>query len=85
MSIFKQSETVNPTWYFTFGCGQQNAHKCQPIQAPNYEQARLEMFRLYGDKWCFQYSTKEWTKMKNDSNRFWPMEEEMPLVVASSL
>jgi hypothetical protein len=66
-------------WIFTFGCGQQHAGKCVRIKG-TYGEARAKMFELFGAEWCFQYSAKEWDRMKNDPNRTYPMEEELEVI-----
>ena len=66
-------------WYFTFGCGQQHAGRYVKIWGTLMD-ARDRMFERYGAKWSFQYSEKVWNKMKNDPNRFWPMETELETI-----
>ncbi len=70
----------NQIWYFTFGIGQPYAGFCQPIQAKSCEEAREKMFEKYGDKWSFQYSQEEWTKMKFDTTRKFDLGIELPLI-----
>ena len=41
-------------WLFTWGYGQQYPNKFVRIQG-SMSDARAEMFRRYGSKWCFQY------------------------------
>lgn len=67
-------------WYFTFGGGQINEGYCQPIIATSYGNARKKMIELYGIEWGFQYSQEEWEKSKNDKNRMWEMEKELPVI-----
>ena len=67
-------------WRFTFGKGQQHAGHCQPIKASSHEAARTKMFELYGSEWCFQYSEQQWQEVIDNPMRFWPMEEELPLI-----
>lgn len=66
-------------WIFTFGCGREiyggNAGKAVKVYAKTYAEARNKMMKKYGTKWAFQYSEKEWEKMKNDPERYWDMEE----------
>ena len=40
----------------------------------SYTTAREKMIEKYGTNWGFQYSEKEWNDMKNDPNRWWPLE-----------
>lgn len=48
------------TFYFTF-CGDgENAGHYIKITACGFSEAREEMFKMYGDKWAFQYAEKEW-------------------------
>jgi len=65
---------------FTFGAGQENAGKCQPIYAENTAIARKKMFELHGSKWAFQYTGEKWEQMKKDPNRSWLLEEELPAI-----
>lgn len=65
--------------YFTFGSGDINEGWCQPIVATSAKKAREHMFRLHGDKWCFQYSEAKWQEMKNE-DRWWPIEQEKDVV-----
>lgn len=69
-------------WYFTFGCGQQNAGHCQPIYAQSYDAARAAMFDRYGKEWCLSYSEETWKTMKNRRDRWWPLETELEPIVA---
>ena len=47
------------TFYFTF-CGDgENAGHYIKISALGFSEAREEMFKMYGDKWAFQYAEKE--------------------------
>jgi hypothetical protein len=74
------------TWYFTFGMDHPlHPGKCQPIQADTEVEARSEMFRLYGGKWCASYSEDYWDRVKNNPKRCWPMEEELPTVKAEDI
>lgn len=68
------------TWYFTFGCGQPLGGNCQPILAPSYSAARAMMCSIYGDKWAFQYSQEQWESNRDNPDRYWPMEHELPVV-----
>ena len=47
------------SFYFTFGCGSDNANCYVEIQAEDYGKAREIMFEHYGDKWAFQYDSAE--------------------------
>jgi hypothetical protein len=65
-------------FYFTFGFGQENQGKYQPILASSSYNAREKMFEMYGDKWCFEYSEQEW---KTSNCEYWyPKEVALPLV-----
>lgn len=55
-----------PKYIFTFGSGQENAGRCQPIVATNEIQARQRMFEVYGNKWAFMYTEEEWNKSVAD-------------------
>lgn len=63
-------------WIFTFGSNHQFAGKYVKIFG-TYESAREEMFRVFGDKWAFQYPEETWKDMEDDPKRMWPMEEEL--------
>lgn len=66
-------------WVFTFGCGQYPfGGRCVRIKG-NFDTARKKMFDLVGSEWGFQYSAEEWEEMKNDPNRLYPLEQEIPL------
>lgn len=70
-------------WYFTFaGNDPVYGGYCQPIKARSWGEAREKMFELHGAHWCGQYDEEFWNKMKNDSTRWWPLEKELPLIVA---
>ena len=64
------------TWYFTFGSGQEHEGHCIKIEG-SFESARQKMFDRFGSHWAFQYSEDEWERMKNDPNRYWPLETEL--------
>lgn len=66
-------------WIFTFGCGQPHAGKYVKIRGSYYE-ARQKMITHYGKEWCFQYSEKDWENMKNDPNRWYPLETELEVI-----
>ena len=68
-------------WYFTFGAGQHNSGYCQPIQAKTSEKARKHMIKMYGYEWSNQYTSEQWDKMKHDSNRYWPLEKELNIII----
>lgn len=74
----------NHYWIFTFGCGRDvygdNAGKAVKVYASSYGEAREKMCEKYGTKWAFQYSAKDWNKIKNDPKRFWEMEEVMEVI-----
>ena len=68
-------------YYFTFGSDSFNAGKCQIIQASCELYARAKMFQVYGNKFCTSYDEETWSKMKNDSNRKYPLEIELPQII----
>ena len=43
-----------PIWIFTFGLDHPLKNKVQPVTG-SFEQARVKMTSLYGDKWACQY------------------------------
>lgn len=45
-------------WFFTFGCGQENAGKYTVIHG-TFESARQKMVERYGLVWAFQYPSAE--------------------------
>lgn len=63
-------------WIFTFGFGHEHQGHYVTFSG-SYGEARQKMCDIYGTKWGFQYSEKEWNKMKNDPTRTWPMETEL--------
>jgi len=63
---------------FTFGSGQKNEGRAQPIIAEDILQAREKMISVYGIKWGFCYSEEEWVNMKNDPHRLYPLEKLLP-------
>ena len=68
---------------FTFGCGQVNAGKCQPIFALDMETARSEMMEQYGTKWSFAYTEEQWEECKQKAeDRGYPIEKELPPITA---
>ncbi len=67
-------------WYCTFGCRQKHAGKYVKVRG-TFNSARKKMFDKYGAEWSFQYSEEEWEKIKNDPDRWWPMEEELEVIV----
>ena len=46
-------------YVFTFGYGQRYKGMFYEIVAEDSEAARVEMFRLFGDKWAMQYNSRE--------------------------
>lgn len=68
---------------FTFGGNHKLEGKCQPIYAKDYSEAREAMVEVHGLNWAFQYTGEEWEKLKNDKERFWPMEEELESMYAN--
>lgn len=79
-------ETTNKSepkyiWYFTFGCGQENAGYCLPIRASNEEIARNEMIKRFGTGWAFCYTEKQWAKAKEEEpTKPWSLERELEIV-----
>lgn len=63
-------------WIFTFGANHQFPGKYVKIFG-TYESARDEMFKMFGDRWAFQYPEETWEEMKNNPKRIWSMEEEL--------
>ena len=52
---FKPQETEIPQdWFFSFGYGHAHPQRFVRIHGTQ-NSTRGEMFRRYGDKWCFQY------------------------------
>lgn len=64
-------------YYFTFGSDSPNSGRCQVIEASCELYARAKMFQYYGNKFCTSYDEDTWLKMKNDSNRKFPLETEL--------
>ena len=65
-------------FYFTFGCGQENAGHCQPIYAKDYETARTRMWDIHGSMWAFQYTEEQWGESRSRALQgFYPLEKEM--------
>ena len=63
-------------WIFTFGSGMKHEGKYVKIRG-TYGSAREKMVERYGTNWAFQYSEKEWNRMENDPQRYWPLETEL--------
>ena len=55
------------TFYFTFGYGQVNFGYYQPIKAESRHKAHEKMFELYGTKWSFMYTDKDWQSIDDYS------------------
>lgn len=64
-------------YIFTFGCGNVLGGKCVRI-AGGCNMARKKMFETFGSEWAMQYSANEWESMKNDPQRYWEIEKEIP-------
>ena len=63
-------------FYFTFGFGQEHYGKYFVIESDDYEEAREEMFKLFGNKWAFQYPVDEWFGWDGISiAEYWNLEE----------
>lgn len=71
-------------YYFTFGSDTPNKGRCQIIEASCEYYARAKMFQLYGSRFYTSYDEEQWTEMKNDLNRKYPMEVEFPEVIIVS-
>lgn len=58
-------------YYFTFGVGIDDPHRnCyHVIEADSFDAARDEMFRVFGEKWAFQYTEERWRVSKEDYDR----------------
>lgn len=67
-------------YIFTFGQGQVLAGFCQPIVADNFNEAERIMQEHYGKKYCMGYTPEQWNDMKDDPNRYWPLEVELPAI-----
>lgn len=50
-------------WIFTFGYGHSNAGHYVVIEG-TMQEAREQMFKTYGSKWCAQYSEAEVKRFK---------------------
>lgn len=76
-------------FYFTFGSSKDHAHQrmALPIVADSYAMARDAMFKLYGDKWAFQYTEEEWECMKQraKSETFFNLESELDEINADDV
>ena len=76
-------------FYFTFGSSEDHAHPrmALPIVADSYAIARDAMFKLYGDKWAFQYTEEEWECMKQraKSEAFFNLESELDEINADDV
>ena len=73
-------------FYFTFGLGQTNAGKCQPIRAKNMIEARGYMVQLHGTNWAFSYDEEDWTNAKKRAQeKGYDIEEELPTLIVEEL
>lgn len=45
---------VEDVWLFTFGYGHEFPNRFVRVEG-SYGEARLKMFKMYGDRWAFQY------------------------------
>lgn len=66
-------------WIFTFGYGQKHQGYYVKIFGGFFE-ARAKMYDKYGEEWSMQYSAKHWDDVKNNPDRFWPMEKELEVI-----
>lgn len=71
-------------FYYTFGMDNPNKGKCQIIEASCELYARAKMFEMHGRDWCTSYDSELWKKMKNDPNRCYRLEEELPDIITVS-
>ena len=71
-------------YYFTFGCGTPNKGKCQVIEASCELFARAKMFEIYGSHFCTSYGEEQWNEMKNNPNRPYELEHELPDIIIVS-
>ena len=55
----EMSYSLEQDWIFTFGCGQEHAGHYVKIFG-TFDSARDEMIKRFGDRWCWQYSAKEY-------------------------
>ena len=62
-----ETRTNIDNYYFTFGFGQANAGCYYVIENTDYGTARERIIKLFGNKWAFQYSEKEWVDEKGIS------------------
>lgn len=64
-------------WIFTFGQGEEyGANRGKAVKiAGTYKEAREIMFEKYGNKWCGQYSEKEWNEWAEKKPWYVPLEE----------
>lgn len=56
----------NKMFVFTFGAGQVNEGKCQPIIAKSMQDARLKMIDMYGTNWSMAYTGEDWNRAVQD-------------------
>lgn len=64
-------------YVFTFGHGQPLAGHCVRVDG-DYGEARAKMCDVYGTQWGFQYAEEVWDAWKQDPERAWYMETEVP-------
>lgn len=50
------SDHVMGKWYFTLARSQ-GGPGCVEVEARDYQDARTIMFKVWGDKWAFQYDS----------------------------
>ncbi|MEG1543035.1 MAG: hypothetical protein RR382_00730 [Tannerellaceae bacterium] len=76
------------TFIFTFGSSENHAHPhcALPVEATDYETAREAMFAKYGSKWCSQYTSNQWQRLKGEAREKGRMiEKELPMVTTEQL
>lgn len=59
------SEEKKQDWIFTFGLGHKHAGHFVRING-TWKSARDEMFRRYGDEWCWQYTAEDYFKDRDN-------------------
>lgn len=74
---------MNDEYIFTFGQGQPLAGHCVRIRG-DYAEAREKMIEKFGLKWAFQYDAKQWDEWKDNPERAWYMEKEIPFELATA-
>lgn len=47
-------------YYFTFGVSHKYGGHYVVIEGTDYDDARSKMFKMFGNKWAFQYTEQQW-------------------------